>query len=240
MSALLAPRYLAWLWQGLLTTLWSALLVIVASTLLGLGLAGAREFGGPVWRTASRLYLSVFRNTPLLVQLFFWYFGLPALLPPGVLPWLNTPHELALGSVTLLRWPSFEMLAALVGLVAYSTAYVGEDIRSGLRGVPAGQRLAALALGFTPLQVLRQVVFPQALRLAATPLIGQFMNILKNTSLAMAIGLVELSYRTRQVEAETWKTFQVYGVSTLLYVAAIAGLAVLGQAWQRHLTRHLR
>ena len=94
-----------------------------------------------------------------------------------------------------------------------------------------------MALGFTPQQVLTQVVFPQALRIAAAPLIGQSMNILKNTSLGMAIGLMELSYRTRQVEAETWKTFQVYGVSTVLYIAAIGLLALAGAWWQRRLQR---
>ncbi len=237
LPSFLAPKYLAWRGEGLLTTLWTSVLVIAASLVLGLVLAAAREYGGPLARRLGGVYLSVFRNTPLLVQLFFWYFGLPALLPEGVLPWLNTPHALAVGGVTLVRWPSFEFLAATVGLVAYSTAYVGEDIRSGLRGVPSGQRQAAMALGFTPQQVLTQVVFPQALRIAAAPRIGQSMNILKNTSLGMAIGLMELSYRTRQVEAETWKTFQVYGVSTVLYIAAIGLLALAGAWWQRRLQR---
>ena len=236
LSSFLAPKYLAWLGDGLLTTLWSSVLVIAASLSLGLLFAAAREYGSPLTQRLAGVYLSVFRNTPLLVQLFFWYFGLPALLPEAVLPWLNTPRTLSLGGVTLLRWPSFEFLAAIVGLVAYSTAYVGEDIRSGLRGVSAGQRQAAKALGFTPWQVLTQVVFPQAMRISAGPLIGQSMNILKNTSLGMAIGLMELSYRTRQVEAETWKTFQVYGVSTVLYIAGVALLGVLGAWWQRRLS----
>ena len=129
LPSFLAPKYLAWRGEGLLTTLWTSVLVIAASLVLGLVLAAAREYGGPLARRLGGVYLSVFRNTPLLVQLFFWYFGLPALLPEGVLPWLNTPHALAVGGVTLVRWPSFEFLAALVGLVAYSTAYVGEDIR---------------------------------------------------------------------------------------------------------------
>ncbi|MBK1615047.1 amino acid ABC transporter permease [Rubrivivax gelatinosus] len=234
---LLAPKYLGWLLDGWWVTLWTTAVVVVVATLLGVFVAAARESGRPALTRATGVYLSLFRNTPLLVQLFFWYFGLPALLPEGLLPWLNGVHELALGGVVLLRWPSFEFLAATVGLVFYSTAYVGEDIRSGLRGVPASQRLAGTALGLTRLQVLRHVVLPQALRIALPPLLGQYMNILKNTSLGMAIGLLELSYRTRQAEAETWKTFQVYGVATLLYIVAIAVLQALGQWLERRRER---
>ncbi|CAM3508256.1 amino acid ABC transporter permease [Paracidovorax anthurii] len=226
---LLAPRYLGWLLDGWLMTLWSALLVIAASAVLGTLLATARESGRAALVRATGIYLSLVRNTPLLVQLLFWYFGLPALLPEGTLEWLNGAHALTLHGTVIARWPSFEFLAALAGLALYSAAYVGEDIRSGLRGVPRGQRAAAQALGFTPWQALRHVVLPQALRIAAPPLTGQAMNILKNTSLGMAIGLAELSYRARQVEAETWKTFQVYGLATVLYIAAIALLAALGR-----------
>ncbi len=234
---LLAPKYLGWLLDGWLTTLWVTLLVVLASTLLGVAYAAARESGRRAWVRATDVYLSLFRNTPLLVQLFFWYFGVPALLPQPVLDWLNHVHAWQLGGVVLLRWPSFEFLAALVGLVFYSTAYVGEDIRSGLRGVPDGQRQAGRALGLTPLQVLASVVLPQALRTARAPLLGQYMNILKNTSLGMAVGLMELSYRSRQAEAETWKTFQIYALTTVLYIVAIAALQALGQVLQRRQAR---
>lgn len=230
---LLAPRYLGWLLDGWLTTLWSTLLVVVAATVLGCVYAAARESGRPLLVRATDIYLSVFRNTPLLVQLFFWYFGVTALLPEGLVAWLNQVHALRIAGIEILRWPSFEFLSAIIGLVFYSTAYVGEDIRSGLKGVPRGQREAAEALGLRPWQVLRRVILPQALAIATAPLLGQYMNILKNTSLGMAIGLMELSYRSRQVEAETWKTFQVYGIATALYIIAIAALEVAGQVVQR-------
>ncbi|KAF1050018.1 amino acid ABC transporter permease [Xylophilus sp.] len=233
----LAPKYLGWLADGFLTTLWASLLVVAASTALGIVFAAARESGRPALVRATGAYLSALRNTPLLVQLFFWYFGLPALLPDALLEWLNTVHALAIGGVELARWPSFEFLAAVVGLVFYSTAYVGEDIRSGLRGVPASQRAAATALGLTTAQALRHVVLPQALRIATPPLLGQYMNILKNTSLGMAVGLMELSYRARQAEAESWRTFQVYGVATLLYILAIAAIEVAGQLLERRRAR---
>lgn len=234
---LLAPRYLGWLLDGWLTTLWSSALVIVAATLLGVLLAAARSGPSTALRRAGALYVGALRNTPLLVQLFFWYFGAPALLPEALRDWLYAGHVLLQwpGGPVLLRWPSFEVLCALVGLTLYAAAYVGEDIRSGIRGVPAPQTQAAQALGFTHAQSLRHVVLPQALRIALPPLFGQYMNIVKNTSLAMAVGLVELSYASRQVEAETFRTFQSFGIATLLYVLTIALLeglaAVASRRW---------
>jgi polar amino acid transport system permease protein len=228
-AELLAPRYLGWLFDGWLMTLWSASLVIVAATLLGLLLAVARSHPARGWRWCTGLYVSLFRNTPLLVQLFFWYFGAPSLLPEAAREWLNTSHAWQPGGLRL-RWPSIEFLTAIVGLVLYATAYIGEEIRSGIRGVPASQLAAATALGMTRWQVMRWVVLPQALRITLAPLMGQYMNIVKNTSLAMAVGLVELSYASRQVEAETFRTFQAFGIATLLYVLTIAAMELLA-AW---------
>ncbi|QNK71778.1 amino acid ABC transporter permease [Variovorax sp. PAMC26660] len=216
---LLAPRYLGWLLDGWLTTLWTSLLVAAGATALGVVIAAGRSSGSPSLLRATGAYVSLFRNTPLLVQLFFWYFGAPSVLPEAVREWLYAGHVL-----------SFELLSALVGLTLYAAAYVGEDIRSGIRGVPVGQTLAASALGFTRAQVLAHVVLPQALRIALPPLLGQYMNIVKNTSLAMAVGLVELSYASRQVEAETFKTFQAFGFATLLYIVTIGAIEVLA-AW---------
>ena len=222
---LLAPRYLAWLLDGWLVTMWASLWVIAAATVLGVLLAAARTGPVPALQRAGAAYVGLVRNTPLLVQLFFWYFGAPALLPEAAREWLFSGPVLLQWPITL-RWPSFEVLCAVVGLTLYATAYVGEDIRSGMRGVPSSQRLAAQAMGFTPGQALRHVVLPQALRIALAPLFGQYMNIVKNTSLAMAVGLVELSYASRQVEAETFKTFQSFGIATLLYIATIGVLEV--------------
>ena len=217
-TQLLAPKYLGWLLDGWLTTLWAALVVIVASTLLGVVFAAARTSAIGWVRRLAGLYLSAFRNTPLLVQLFFWYFGAPSLLPQEAREWLNAGHRF---------WPSFEVLSALVGLVLYATGFVGEELRAGMRGVPVTQLQAGIALGFTRAQLLRHVVLPQAVRIALSPLAGQYMNIVKNTSLAMAVGLVELSYTARQVEADTFKTFQAFGFATLFYVITIAALELL-------------
>jgi polar amino acid transport system permease protein len=227
----LAPKYLLWMWRGFQTTLLLSAVTVLLSTLLGLLLAAAHgaDDGNnyrPL-RAAAIAFTSLFRNTPLLVQLLFWYFGLPSLFADGWMEWLNATHSLDLGVLTL-NWPSFEFLAAMFGLVLYSTAYISEEIRAGIRGVPASQTLAAAAIGLTPVQVQRYIVLPQAVRLVLPPLLGQYMNILKNTSLTMGIGLAELSYTSRQVEAETFRTFQAFGVATLLYIAAIAVIESIG------------
>ena len=231
-DAVLAFKYWQWLLSGWSVTIATSLLVIVLSTLLGALFAVARTANAPALRAAASVYLSVFRNTPLLVQLFFWYFGVPSLLPASWMGWLNTPHVLELGGLQL-AWPSLEFLSAAVGLVLYSTAYVGEEIRAGIHNVPRSQVQAALSLGMTRWQSLRHIVLPQALAQVVSPLFGQYMNIVKNTSLGMTIGLVEMSYRARQAEAETFQSFQVYGISTVLYIVLIIGLELLSQYLQR-------
>ncbi|ENU4052615.1 amino acid ABC transporter permease [Pseudomonas aeruginosa] len=230
---LLAPQYLRWLLDGFLLTLGLALLSCLLATLIGAPLAIARLSRRRLLSWPARAYLALFRNTPLLVQLFFWYFGVPALLPEALVSWLNTPHE-----TPLLDWPSFEFLAGAWGLTLYTSAFVAEEFRAGIASVRPEQRAAGLALGLTQRQVWRVVVLPQALRTALPPLLGQYMNALKNSSLAMAIGLAELSYASRQVETETFKTFQAFGIATLLYIGAIALIEAFGQALQQ--TRHYR
>ena len=230
---LLAPQYLRWLLDGFLLTLGLALLSCLLATLIGAPLAIARLSRRRLLSWPARAYLALFRNTPLLVQLFFWYFGVPALLPEALVSWLNTPHE-----TPLLDWPSFEFLAGAWGLTLYTSAFVAEEFRAGIASVRPEQRAAGLALGLTQRQVWRVVVLPQALRTALPPLLGKYMNALKTSSLAMAIGLAELSYASRQVETETFKTFQAFGIATLLYIGAIALIEAFGQALQQ--TRRYR
>ncbi|WP_303670952.1 amino acid ABC transporter permease [Pseudomonas aeruginosa] len=230
---LLAPQYLRWLLDGFLLTLGLALLSCLLATLIGAPLAIARLSRRRLLSWPARAYLALFRNTPLLVQLFFWYFGVPALLPEALVSWLNTPHE-----TPLLDWPSFEFLAGAWGLTLYTSAFVAEEFRAGIASVRPEQRAAGLALGLTQRQVWRAVVLPQALRTALPPLLGQYMNALKNSSLAMAIGLAELSYASRQVETETFKTFQAFGIATLLYIGAITLIEAFGQVLQQ--TRRYR
>ncbi len=221
----LAPKYLLWLWHGFGITLGLAATVALSATALGLVLAMMRRARWSWLRWLAASYVLVFRNSPLLVQLLFWYFGVATLLPETAMTWLNAAHRLSIGPVTL-GWPSFEFVAGWFGLTCYSTAFIGEEFRAGLRGVPGGQYHAAAALGLGPFTAMRYVILPQALRIALPPLFGQYMNIVKNSSLTMAIGLAELSYASRQVDTETFKTFQAFGAATVLYIATIALIEV--------------
>ncbi len=231
-SFVLAPEYLHWLLQGARTTLLLSALVAAAAIPLGFVLCMAR-LSPLAWLTRpARLVLSVLRNTPLLVQLFFWYFGALALLPESWRRWLNSAHHLHVGLFGL-DWPPFEYLAGFVGLALYSAAFIAEEFRAGVRAVPAGQWLAAQALGLTPLQRWRFVILPQALRVALSPLAGQLMNIVKNSSLCMAIGVAELSYMARQVESQTFQAFASFAVATLLYMLIIASLELASVLLER-------
>jgi polar amino acid transport system permease protein len=229
---MLEPRYFAWLEQGLVVTLMLSVCAGFCATLLGFVLAIARSAHGAVIARAAALYVFVFRNSPLLVQLLFWYFGAAALLPPDWMTWLNAPHAVTWGPVAL-RWPSFELLAGWIGLTCYTTAFIGEEFRAGMRGVSHAQEQAAAALGMGRFTALRYVILPQALRIATPPLAGQYMNLVKNSSLTMAIGVAELSYMSRQVDTETFKTFQAFGIATVFYVLTIACIEVALVLWQR-------
>jgi polar amino acid transport system permease protein len=232
----LAPQYLGWLWDGFITTLEISAASLVTAMTLGFVLTLAYESRSPVPRWLASGYVFLFRNSPLLIQLWFLYFGVPYLLPDAWMAWMHAPHEFKwLGLHP--HWPTFEFIAAWVGLTLYSAPYFGEEFRAGLRGVPAEQRQAAQALGLKPFTVFYAIIWPQALRIAMPALFGQFMYLLKNSSLAMSIALAELSYAAWQVNGETFKTYQAFGAATLLYVATIAVMEVALQFIERRRAR---
>ncbi|MGY2224476.1 amino acid ABC transporter permease [Pseudomonas gingeri] len=233
---LLGPQYLKWLFDGFVLTVALSAMVCLVATGLGFLVCLARLGRSRLIAWPARAYLALFRNTPLLVQLFFWYFGVSALLPEDLMSWLNLPHEATVAGVDI-SWPSFEFIAGFWGLTLYTSAFIAEEFRAGVASVRPQQREAGIALGLRPAQVWRYVVLPQALRTALGPLLGQYMNALKNSSLTMAIGLAELSYASRQVETETFKTFQAFGFATLLYILGIALIETAGQ-WIRQTRRY--
>jgi len=209
-------KYFGWLASGVVVTIKLSVVSIALSFLLGLVIAIMRmsRFRPVYWFAHG--YLEFFRNTPLLVQIFFWYFGSFKILPDAVNEWLNAQ--------------GFEFAAAAIALTIYTSAFIAEDIRSGVRSIPKEQMEAARSSGFSYIRSMLYIILPQAVRLTIPPLINQFLNLTKNSSLAMTIGVAELMYQARQVESYTFKGFEAFSAATIVYVGlsfAITGLMTL-------------
>jgi polar amino acid transport system permease protein len=216
-------QYAEWLWQGLLVTLQLAALSCALAFALGVIVVLLRLSPIAPLRWAAQGYIEFIRNTPLVIQIFFWYFGAYEVLPPAVNDWLN-------------RW-SFEFVAAVIALSIYTAAFIAEDIRSGIRAVPREQMEAARSQGFGYLGAMRHVVLPQAGRITVPPLIGQFLNAAKNSSLAMTIGVAELTYQARQIESHTFKGIEAFTAATLIYLALSLAITALVAGYDRRFLR---
>jgi polar amino acid transport system permease protein len=200
----LTGKYAGWLVSGIITTIQLSLVSIVLSFLLGLLIAVMRMSNVSPVRWLAHGYLEFFRNTPLLVQIFFWYFGSYKILPTVINDWLGTAN--------------FEFSAAAIALTIYTSAFIAEDIRSGIRSIPKEQMEAARSSGFSYLRSMQHIILPQAIRITIPPLINQFLNLTKNSSLAMTIGVAELTYQARQIESYTFKGYEAFSAATLVYV----------------------
>ena len=124
----------------------------------------------------------------------------------------------------------FEFAAAVIALTIYTSAFIAEDIRSGIRSIPKEQMEAARSSGFSYIRSMQHIILPQAVRLTIPPLISQFLNLTKNSSLAMTIGVAELTYQARQVESYTFRGFEAFTAATLVYLVmslVITGLVTL-------------
>lgn len=212
-SVVTSGQYFEWLVSGLKITLELSVWSIFFSFLLGLIIAVMRMSSVRPILWFSHGYLEFFRNTPLLVQIFFWYFGSYQILPTAINDWLNSIN--------------FEFAAAVIALSIYTSAFIAEDIRSGVRSIPKEQMEAARSSGFSYLRSMQYIILPQAVRLTIPPLINQFLNVTKNSSLAMTIGVAEITYQARQVESYTFKGFEAFTAATLVYLGlslVIAGL----------------
>jgi len=197
-------QYFEWILSGVKVTLQLSVVSVALSFILGLLIAVMRMSNVKPILWFSHAYLEFFRNTPLLVQIFFWYFGSYKILPMVVNDWLNTMN--------------FEFAAAVIALTIYTSAFIAEDIRSGVRSIPKEQMEAARSSGFSYLKSMYYIILPQAVRLTIPPLINQFLNLTKNSSLAMTIGVAELTYQARQVESYTFKGFEAFTAATLVYL----------------------
>ena len=221
-AILLNADYAGMLWHGLRLTV----IVFFGSWLLAMSLALVLQAVRLLpFAPAQRLvdaYVSYHRNVPTLVQLMLWYFGIASLLPDAWQSWLAA-H-------------SAEAVFAIVGLGLCQAAYFGEDLRSGLRAVPPGQTEAARALGHDFLGTLRFVLFPQAIRNALPALVNHTVSLFKNSSLAMAIGVAELTHAVREVENLSFRAFEAYLIATVVYL--VLSLLIMGLgAWLEQRTR---
>ncbi len=205
-----------WLIQGILTTLRLSALGWVFANLLGL-LAGAlRTVPFAPLRALATAYVEFFRNVPLLVWLFFWYFGVPQVLSHGIQDWLNHHNP--------------EFWSAVVGLSVYHGARMSEVIRAGIQSIPKTLLEASVATGLSVGQAYRLIIIPIALRLIIPPATNESLNLLKNSSLALTVGVAELTLITRQVETYTAKAFEALTAGTLIYLIMCLGIAsVMGQ-----------
>jgi His/Glu/Gln/Arg/opine family amino acid ABC transporter permease subunit len=203
-SVLWSPQARQWLLQGVATTLAISALAWLIALALGI-LAGAlRSLKFAPLRFVAATYVEFFRNVPLLVWMFFWYFAVPPLLPQAIQDWLYDHGA--------------EFAAGTAALGVYHGARFSEMIRAGIQAIPKTQLEAALSTGLSTAQAFRLVILPIALRLIIPPLTNETLNLLKNSSVALTIGVAELTFQTRQIETYTAKAIEALTAGTLIYL----------------------
>lgn len=190
---------------------------------LGILLLVIRQLPGRLPNAVVTAYVSYHRNVPTLVQLMLWYFGISALLPTALQYWL-TDHN-------------GETIFAILALGLCQAAYFSEDLRSGLRAIPAGQSEAATALGHGHVSSMRHVMMPQAVRNALPALINHTVSLFKNSSLAMAIGVSELTHAVQEIQSLSFRVFEAYTLATVIYLAFSLILMAGGAAMQARVAR---
>ncbi len=158
----------------------------------------------------ANLYVTIFRNIPLLVQLFLWYFVFPEIISDEAGMWLKRGMPL----------PEFWTAVVCMGL--YTASRVAEQVRAGIDSISKGQSYAAMAVGLTPVQVYRFVLLPVAFRIIIPPLTSDFLGVFKNSSLALTIGVLELTAMTRQIEEYSYAGFEAFTAATVLYILVTA------------------
>ncbi len=167
---------------------------------------------------AASVYVEIFRNIPLLVQMFLWYFVLPELVPHDFGIWLKQ-----LGNAAFFN--------AVLCLGFYTSARVAEQVRAGIQSLPRGQAMAGRALGLTPLQTYRYVLLPEAFRIVLPPLTSEFLNIIKNSSVALTIGLMEVTARARSMQEFSFQVFEAFTAAAVIYllinVVVVFGMRLL-------------
>jgi glutamate/aspartate transport system permease protein len=193
------PTYLQWMLSAWGWTVSVALLALVISLVAGSVIGTIRTLPDNKFLVGfGNAWVELFRNIPLLVQIFLWYHVVPAIFP-------------ALKSVS-----GFILVVLALGF--FTSARIAEQVRSGIQALPRGQRYAGMALGFTTVQYYRYVLLPMAFRIIIPPLTSETMNIFKNSSVAFAVSVTELTMFAMQAQEETSRGIEIYLAVTGLYV----------------------
>jgi glutamate/aspartate transport system permease protein len=199
--------WLTTLFIGLGWTMLAALCAGVIAFLLGSALGVMRTTPNKWAVRIGNAYVEFFRNIPLLVQLFLWFFVLPELLPKTIGTAIKQMAP---------PWASF--VPAVIGLGLFTAARVSEQVRAGIQALARGQGQAGTALGLTLSQRYRYVLLPMAYRIIMPPLTSETMNLIKNTSVALTIGLVELTAAARSMQEYTFQVFEAFTAATVIYI----------------------
>lgn len=193
--------YLQWLIAAWGQTLLVASMSLIVALVVGSGVGTIRTLPASPWLVRmGNAWVEFFRNIPLLVQIFLWYHVVPTIFPP----FADTP----------------KLLLVVMGLGFYTSARIAEQLRAGIQALPRGQRLAGMALGMTTAQYYRYVLLPMAYRIIVPPLTSESMNILKNSSVAFAVSVTELTFFAQQAAEETSRGVEIYLAVTVLYAAS--------------------
>ncbi|MES2976344.1 MAG: amino acid ABC transporter permease [Pseudomonadota bacterium] len=212
--------YLASLVSGLGWTLATGLCAWAMALALGILVGVMRTLPSRPAVRAGNAYVEVFRNIPLLVQMFLWFFVVPELLPA------------ALGQA-VKQMPHAPFFTAVVCLGFFASARVAEQLKAGILALPRGQSMAGMAMGLTTAQTYRHVVLPQALRIVLPPLTSEFLNLIKNSAVALTIGLLELTSRARAIQEFSFQVFEALTAATLVYLTVNIAVIAVARAIER-------
>ena len=198
--------YLDLLITGLWWTLGVSACAWIIALVVGSVIGTIRTTQQPWLVRVGNGWVELFRNIPLLVQMFLWYFVVPEFIPP-LKAWIikaDPAHA--------------QFLSAVLCLGLFTSARVAEQVRAGIQSLSRGQRAAGMALGLTQPQVYRFVLLPMAFRIVIPPLTSETMNLIKNSSIALTIGLAELTFRSREMGEYTFHFFEAFTAATLVYI----------------------
>ena len=199
--------YLQYLIVGLGWTLVTALAAWVIALAIG-ALVGKLRTTPYTWVVrVGNAYVEIFRNIPLIVQMFLWFFVMPELVPQELGDWIKQMPP---------PWGSY--IPAVLCLGIFTSVRIAEQVRAGINSLPRGQRMAGTALGLTLGQTYRTVILPQAFRIILPPLTSESMNIIKNSSVALTIGLLELTGRARAMQEFSFRVFEAFTAATVIYL----------------------